>query len=380
MGALAGAHLTVDICQGAVPALLPFLIADRGISYASASLLLFAATLSSSIVQPLFGYYSDRRPLPWLIPLGVLTGAAGIAAAGLVGSYGFTFVAIFVSGFGVAAFHPEGSRFANYVSGARRATGMSMFSLGGNLGFALGPILITPAVLAFGLSGTLVVLIPNCVVALVLIHEMPRLRSFVPPLRSVADQDSAAPEHWRPFCLLVLVIGCRSCVYFGLLAFLPEYLIHVQHDSKATGDAALSVMLVGGAVGTVIGGRLADRIGRRPVLMGTMVLMPPLILAFMAVGGFASLLMVFLVGAVTVATFSVTVVMGQEFLPGRIGIASGVTLGFSIGLGGVIAPLLGVLSDASGLRTTLSVVAAVPVLGFLLTLLLPSGRRAAARV
>ncbi len=379
MGALAAAHMTVDSCQGAVPALLPFLIAQRGFSYASASLLVLAATISSSIVQPVFGYYSDRRPIPWLMPFGPLVAVSGIAAAGLVSSYALTFGAILVSGVGVAAFHPEGSRFANYVSGSRRATGMSLFSLGGNIGFALGPALIAPAVLIFGLDGTLVLLVPGCVVALVLAREVPRLISFAPARAGGGGRHAGPDDQWPAFGLLVAVIGCRSCVYFGLLTFLPEYLIHLGHTSKGTADAALTIMLLGGALGTVIGGRVADRIGRRPVLLTTMALLPPLIVGFTALSGGLALAMVGLIGGVTIATFSITVVMGQEFLPSRIGIASGVTLGFSIGLGGLLAPLLGLLSDAAGLQTTFYVLAAVPLLGVALALLLPPGGPATAR-
>ena len=133
-----------DIAQGSVPALLPFLKAADHLSLAALSALVLAATISSSVIQPLFGHVSDRVSLPWLMPLGPALGGLGIALAGFAPSYGLTFAAIVLSGLGVAAFHPEGSRFANYVSGARRARGMSLFSVGGNIGFALGPVLVTP--------------------------------------------------------------------------------------------------------------------------------------------------------------------------------------------------------------------------------------------
>src|SRR5205085_10801911 len=131
-----------------------------------------------SIIQPLFGHVSDRLSLPWLMPLGPALSGLGVALAGLAPTYPLTFAAIVVSGVGVAAFHPEGSRFANYVSGERRASGMSLFSVGGNVGFALGPVMVTPLMLVFGLSGTLFVLIPTLAMAALLVHELPRLKTF----------------------------------------------------------------------------------------------------------------------------------------------------------------------------------------------------------
>jgi FSR family fosmidomycin resistance protein-like MFS transporter len=161
MATLSAGHMLTDIAQGAIPALLPFLIVERGLSYAAASALILAATISSSVIQPLFGHISDRRSLPWLMPLGPALGGIGVALIGIAPSYPWTFAAVLVSGIGVASFHPEASRFANYVSGARRASGMSLFSVGGNVGFALGPVVVTPLVLIFGLSGTLFLILPT---------------------------------------------------------------------------------------------------------------------------------------------------------------------------------------------------------------------------
>src|SRR5947209_14306670 len=171
MATLSAGHLFTDLAQGAVPALLPFLITRDHLSYAAASALVLAATISSSVIQPLFGHLSDRLSLPWLMPLGPALGGLGIALVGLSSSYGLTFAAVLLSGVGVAAFHPEGSRVANYVSGARRASGMSLFSVGGNVGFAVGPLIVTPLVLVFGLHGTVFVLVPTWLMAAWLAHE-----------------------------------------------------------------------------------------------------------------------------------------------------------------------------------------------------------------
>ncbi len=371
MAVLSGGHLFTDIAQGSVPALLPFLHSRYHWSLAALSALVLAATISSSVIQPLFGHLSDRISLPWLMPLGPALGGLGIALAGFTSSYPLEFAVIVLSGIGVAAFHPEGSRFANYVSGPRRASGMSLFSVGGNVGFALGPAVVTPLILLAGLHGTAFVLIPTGAMAVVLSYELARLKSFRPDLVGGHVQRGDQHDAWRPFAVLAAVIAVRSFVYFGLVTFIPLYYVSDLHASKAFGNAALSVMLIGGAVGTLLGGRLADRFGRRAVLVGSLLLVPPLVVAFLLSGPVLALLFAGLTGAVTIATFAVTIVMGQEFLPGRLGISAGFTIGLSIGLGGVGAPLLGLLGDAHGLRAVFETVAALPVVGLLLTLGLP---------
>jgi FSR family fosmidomycin resistance protein-like MFS transporter len=371
MATLSAGHLFTDVAQGSVPALLPFLISRHHLGYAAASALVLAATISSSVIQPFFGHISDRRSIPWLMPLGPALGGLGIALAGLAPSYALTFAAIVLSGVGVAAFHPEASRFANYVSGARRASGMSLFSVGGNLGFALGPVLVTPLVLVFGLGGAALILVPTWLMAAVLLRELPRLRSFRTDVESARVKRSELRDDWGPFAILGGVIALRSFVYFGLVTFIPLYYVANLHTSKAAGNAALAAMLIGGAAGTLIGGPLADRFGRRVVLVGTMLALPPLIAGFLLSGPVLAVVFAALAGAATIATFAVTIVMGQEYLPDRLGVSAGVTIGLSIGLGGVGAPLLGLLADAHGLRVTFEVIAGLPLLALALTLALP---------
>ena len=305
------------------------------------------------------------------MPLGPFLGGLGVALAGIAPSYGWTFAAIVLSGIGVAAFHPEGSRFANYVSGARRSSGMSLFSVGGNIGFALGPVLMTPLLVVFGMHGTVFVLIPTWLMAAVLVHELPRLKTFRTDVVAGRVQKGDHHEAWGPFVLLASVIALRSFVYFGMVTFIPLYFVHDLHTSKAFGNIALAAMLLGGAAGTLIGGPLADRFGRRTVLIGSMAVLPPLVVAFLVSPPGLAVVFASLAGAATIATFAVTIVMGQEYLPGRLGVAAGVTIGLSIGLGGVGAPLLGILADAHGLRAVFETIAVLPVLALVLSLGLP---------
>jgi FSR family fosmidomycin resistance protein-like MFS transporter len=233
-------------------------------------------------------------------------------------------------------------------------------------------VLVTPLVLIFGLPGTLILIIPTSLMGLVLAREIPRLKRFRADLVGGRVQPSDAKDHWGPFTILGLVIALRSFVYFGFVTFVPLYYIHVLHTSKATGSVALSVMLIGGAIGTLVGGRLADRFGRRNVLRGSMIVLPPLIVGFLVSGPALAMVFAGLAGAATIATFAVTIVMGQEYLPARIGVASGVTIGLSIGLGGVGAPLLGLLADAHGLTAVFEVIAVFPLIALVLAQLLPA--------
>jgi FSR family fosmidomycin resistance protein-like MFS transporter len=372
MAALASGHAAADLCQGSVPALIPFLIAERGYSYGAAGVLLLAVTVGSSIVQPLFGAVSDRLSLWWLMPVGIALAAIGIAGVGVAPSFGLTVAAVGIGGLGVAAFHPEGARFANYASGERRGTGMSLFSVGGNAGFALGPVLITPAVLVLGLHGTLAVAILPAIAAIVLALELPHLRVRTAEAARAGQEETGGRDDWGAFSRLTAAVSVRSGVYFGLQSFVPVWFIHHYGSSEAAGNGALTAMLVAGAAGTLVGGRLVDRIGRRSVLVGSMALQLPLLLGFMAAGGGAlATVLLAAIGFVTIMSFSVTVLMGQEYLPHRLGIASGVTLGFAIGVGGVAAALLGALADHAGLTTVMWTIALLPAIGIAIVLTLP---------
>ena len=376
MTVVAAAHATADCCQGAVPALLPFLVAEHGWSYGTASALVLAGTLSSSVIQPLFGLWSDRRSQSWLMPVGVLMGTVGVALAAVAPTYALAFLSVVLGGLGVAAFHPEGQRYANYLSGSRRATGMSFFSLGGNTGFALGPILVTPAVALLGLQGALLLIVPGALVATLVALELPRLHSFHPE-RAPQGAQAARPDDWPAFGRLGVVIVARTFAFFGLLTFIPLYFVDVLSSSEETGNAALTVFLLGGATGTLIGGQLADRIGRRPVVVGALALCTPIVLLFAAIAAPAAMPLLFVAGASVVGSFSVTVVLGQEYLPNRIGVASGFTSGLAIGLGGFGATVIGLFADAYGLETTMVLVAFLPLVGVAAALTLPRERRPA---
>jgi MFS transporter, FSR family, fosmidomycin resistance protein len=377
LGVLGLGHLCVDLCQGAVPALLPFLAAERGYSYAALGALVLASTIGSSIIQPLFGVLSDRIARPWLVPAGLVLAGGGIAVAGPAPTYGWTVAAVAVSGIGVAMFHPEGAKFAGIASRAQVGRGMSLFSVGGNAGFALGPLLVTPLVLAFGLDGTLALLVLPLAAAVLTVRELPRLRALDGPgVMDAADGE----DDWGAFSRLGGLIALRSGVYFGLQAFVPAYFVAELASSEAVGNAALTFMLAAGAAGTLVGGVLVDRWGARAVLVGTMVAALPLLVVLPLTGAAVATVLLGAIGFVLIASFSVTVILGQAYLPSRLGLASGITLGLAIGLGGVAATALGAIADAYGLTAVLWTVAVLPVPAILLAFSLPAeARRTGAR-
>jgi len=370
LGVLGAGHLCVDLCQGAVPALLPFLAAERGYSYAALGALVLFSTIGSSIVQPLFGLLSDRIARPWLLPGGLVLAGTGIALAGPAPSYALTALAVMASGLGVAAFHPEGAKFAGLASRERKGRGMSLFSVGGNAGFALGPLLTTPLVLLFGLEGTLALIVFPLAAAVLTARELGRMRGLERGAEPAAG--GAGEDDWSAFGRLGGLIALRSGVYFGLQAFVPAYFVVELSSSEAAGNAALTIMLAAGAVGTLVGGGLVDRWGARAVLVGTQVLLLPLLVALPLTGAAPATVLLGLAGFVTIASFSVTIVLGQAYLPSRVGLASGVTLGLAIGLGGVAATGLGLVADSAGLDAVLWTIAVLPLPAVALALSLPA--------
>lgn len=405
IGVLALGHSFVDMAQGAVPAMLPFLHVHRGYSYAAGSALVLAITMTASAVQPVFGHFADRRSLPWLLPGGVLLAGAGIALAGMVHTYLLTFAMVALAGVGVGAYHPEAARYASYVSGSKGASGMSLFSVGGNAGFALGPVVVTALVLTLGIGGTAWLVFPYVVVAGVLSLSVAHLLSFrpgdghaagsrlagagssvatagprgaapaargaAPASRPAAAQPSPRQDRWGAFSLVAGISAFRSGTYFGLQAFVPAYFIAHFHAATGEGNAALTAVLAAGAIGTLVAGRLGDRIGLRPILIVCMGVVTPLLLLALPAGETASFVLLAIVGFFLIGNFSTTVVLGQRLLPNRIGIASGVTLGAAIGIGGIVAALLGVLADGIGLTTVMVVIALLPLPALALSLALP---------
>ncbi|GAA3658438.1 MFS transporter [Nonomuraea antimicrobica] len=356
---LAAGHATVDFYQGAVPALVPFLVADRGYGYVAASGIVLAATLLSSIVQPVFGVLTDRWRMPWLIPLSMLLSGAGVAAGGVTDSYVLTWLAVALSGLGVAAYHPESARLARIASEGSHVR-MSWFSLGGTLGFASAPVLVTPLLSVWGLGASPLLALPAVLGAVL---TLPAIRALGGQgSRSRAAAPVAGSDDWPAFTRLSMVIVFRSVVYVGLSAFVALFM-----GGGAAGAVALFVLFAGGAVGTVLGGRLAARWGRVRTMRLAYALAVPAVAGVVLVPGPAAYAFIAASSIALYAPFSLHVTLGQDFLPTRVGTASGVTVGLAVSVGGLASPLVGAVAEAASLRTALACLIVFPVLAWLLS-------------
>jgi FSR family fosmidomycin resistance protein-like MFS transporter len=299
----------------------------------------------------------------------VFVAATGVAVAGLAPSYPLALAAVAIGGAGIAAYHPEGAKFASFASGARRASGMAYFNIGGNAGYALGPIVITPVVLALGLAGTVVAALPVIAVGVAILLSLPLLRRLTPEARGL--RPVTEPDRPRAMALLVGVILMRSMTWFGLITFVPLWIVSLG-GTKAEGNRLLSLMLVCGALGALLVGPIADRFGLRKTLLGSTLALPPLVVVFVELGGPLGAVALALLGVCVVGTFGVVMVLSQSYLPRHVALASGLNVGLAVGLGGVAAVALGALADAVDLETALLVCAAAPVVAAVLVLLLPA--------
>src|SRR5262245_62135788 len=375
LGLLALGHLVVDMNQGAIAPLLPFLKPVFGLTYAASAVVLLAASMTSSLVQPVFGYLADRAPRRWLLPWSVLLAAVGVSLAGLAPSYGTLLALVVVSGLGVAAYHPEGSRTATQVAGDRKATGLSLFSIGGNIGIALGPPAVTLLVPWLGLPGTLGLLGPGVVVAALLGIVLPGL---VPaPTQPVASRARAGTgrDMRGAMALLIAVVTVRSWTQLGLVTYVPFLYVDVLGKDPRLVGPLLFLFLGAGAVGTLTGGPLADRWGPRRYLVASFLLSIPLIVLFLwRPGGWIAMAALAATGFVLLSSFSVTVALGQAYLPRHLGMAAGLIVGLAIGTGGLGVTLLGWIADHWGLYSALTVVATLPTAGLAAAFCLPEPR------
>ena len=375
---LSAGHTATDINQGALPAMLPFFIVAYDLSYTAAAVIVFAVNMSSSVVQPLFGLAADRMSKPWLLPGGLILAGFGLALTGLFQDYQSILMLGIISGIGIAAYHPEAARLVNFAAGDKKATAMSLFGVGGTIGFAIGPMIVTTALIRWGLEGTLVLMLPVTVMALVIIFYFPKFASLEKTWtknNSVSNSVSLK-EDWSAFVRIAVIVSGRSIIFFGLNIFIPVYWINELSQSKVAGALALTIFAGSGIFGNVIGGNLADKIGHKKVLLlgllGLTILLPILIAVENA--QIAALLLA-PIGFMLFTTYSPTIVMGQAYLPNRIGLSSGVTLGLAVAVGGGASPIIGKLADVYGVWMALASVSCLPIFILLLALSLPNSQK-----
>ena len=366
-------HLVTDLSQGALPMLLPSLKTALDLTYTQIGVLVLIQNVTSSIIQPIFGAITDKISLPWLLPISVFLSGLGLAITGFMPTYGTLILAVILCGFGVAGFHPQASKSAHFVSPeALRGRCMGAFSVGGNCGMALGStfmmFLIT---MPGGMHNTVWFVLPGAVTAILLWRN---LENVSPSSFHRAGEKKVAVQksiRWDMLLLLLTFIFFRSSLHAGLSTYIPLYFVNYLNGSPVTAGYLLSLFLGGGVFGTFIGATLSDQFGRKTIIAGSMVVVLPMVAAFPYTSGVLSMVLLTCIGFVLISSFATTLVLAQEIMPGYEGMASGLTIGFTIGLGGLGVTILGLIADTYGVPAIFTVLSFLPVAGLLLALPLP---------
>ena len=369
---LSAAHFVTDINQGGLPALLPFFKEALNLSYTMAGTVLLSANITSSIIQPAFGHLSDKRPIGWFLPLSPFIACLGLSLTGLISNYSVLLICVMVSGIGIASFHPEGFKTAYYFTGDKKATGMSIFAVGGNFGIAVGPILALTLVTSFGLKGTLSMILPGILIAIILFFNMSTFTTSVEFAHREAKKEVKAPlskNQKISFSLLVSIATIRAWIQFGLATYIPFYYINYLKGNPLYAGKLVSTFLLAGALGTLMGAPLADRWGHKRFLLISLILSFPLLLLFYYSSGFMAFILLGAAGMVLISTFALTTVMGQALLPQHLGIASGMMVGFTISAGGIGVTLLGTIADIWGVPMAIKAIFVLPLIAIGLALL-----------
>ncbi|PZF82667.1 MFS transporter [Jiangella anatolica] len=342
---LTAAHAGADLFQAAVPALIPFFVAERGMTYADAGLLVLAGSLASSVMQPLAGVVGDKVRAAWLQPLGLALAGLGLLAATLLDSFGAIAAALLLGGLGVAIFHPEAFRATRAAAAASPGAALGVFALGGNIGFALGPSLVVPLGAAYGIEAAGAVAVIPLAGALLLGRGIDSSG-----VEAAADPAATAalPSDWRTFGFATLGATAAAGVLFGLMAFAPVWFDETLGAGVGLGSAAVTGMLLAGAVGTYAAGTLGDRHGRRPVVLVSVLALVPLTAVLPLNGAFLAVALLVVIGFVLEGIFYPLVIVAQDGLPRHAGLAAGMALGLSVGIAAGTTSLLGVLVDANG--------------------------------
>ena len=377
IGVLSLAHMLNDLYSNYLPQMLPFLVAlTPSFTATRAAILVSAFTITSSLVQPLFGYFLDRQGKRWLVHVGTLWMAIMLSLTGIVHNYGLLVLLASLAGLGTAAFHPQASTMVNVLSGDRKAVLLSAFVAFGNFGFALSPLLLVPLFQAYGLHATLVTVVPGVLVAILLLLYAPRnnvLSGANTPFPVVVRSlKSAASE----LVAIIGVIAIRSLAYTGMLTILPLY-FKAQNLSNIAASHLVTIMLAAGAIGGVIGGFISDFYGRKRLIVGSLVVSTPLFFGFLNTQGTLSTIFLAFAGAALLSSFSVTVVAAQEAIPDNKALAAGLTMGFAGGIGGLAVILIGRIGDIWGLTSAVTILFLLPILAGLIGLFMKS--RPAAR-
>jgi len=361
-------HLATDICQSALPAILPLLKAKLLLSYTTAAIIILASNITSSVIQPLFGYLSDMKEKAFMLPVGCLAAGLGLSLLPIPNHYGIVLLLVIISGLGIASFHPEGFKTARFFTGERLAGGLAIFTVGGNLGLALGPVAATFVTTYFGFD-YLPLMIVFSVVFLVLLAFSRRSMTCAQTRSMTRGGSKTSPSKaaYTSVGMTVATVVMRSWTHFGLMTYIPLYYVDHEKGDPLYAGTLVSVFLLGGAIGTLVGSPLADRWGYKRYLIASLALTSLLLPLILIMHGPMLFVTLGAVGMALISSFTITIVMAQELMPNNLGIASGLMAGFAIGTGGIGVTFLGVIADHFGLPTALKSIMLLPLIGLLIS-------------
>ncbi|MFW6075225.1 MAG: MFS transporter [Chloroflexota bacterium] len=370
-------HFTVDMYGGILPILFPLLADDFALSNSAVGFIALAYTGAASLSQPLFGYLSDRFGSRYLAVGSMAWSAVMIGVVGLAPVYAVVLALALLAGLGSGAYHPQGASNAARVSGnVGRNTALAFYTVGGTSGFALGPLIGAAVVFAFGKAGLVVVIPYGLIVSVALYRQLVR-RGLGLPEDVKEKAASLGAILWKPLILIVVVVMLRSWVHGSVVNFIPLWF-----DEQGYGSGFYSTLqtavLAAGAAGTLTGGVLADRFGQKRILILSLLISAPLLVLFASTPGTQSLLLGPAFTFTVDMSLSVTLVMAQRFLPGRIGMASGFILGMGFVTGGVGVPITGGFADQYGIDTALMATAGLLIVAAAFAFFIP--RRATSDV
>jgi FSR family fosmidomycin resistance protein-like MFS transporter len=375
-------HLLNDSIQSVIPAMFPILEKSMGLTFSQLGMIAFSLNMVSSIMQPVIGMATDKKPVPFALPIGLTFTLFGVLGLAFASKYEWVVVSVLFIGLGSAVFHPEGSRVAYMAAGPRRGLAQSIYQVGGNTGQALAPVITALILVPLGQVGaawfTVVAAIAVGLLIYIAFWYTGRLQLELSTLskknQSAANSNKKISKAvWGALVLILFLIFARSWYISGMTNFYAFYAIEKYSFSIGQAQLFLFAFLVSGALGTFFGGPLADRFGKKAVIFLSMILTVPLSILIPFVPSAVAFILLILGGFILMSSFSVTVVYAQELIPGKIGTMAGLTVGLAFGMGAIGSIVLGYIADTFGLTSMIIFTGFLPVLG-ILTLLLPSDK------
>jgi FSR family fosmidomycin resistance protein-like MFS transporter len=380
LSAISGSHMINDMMQSLILAMYPILKGEFSLSFGQIGLITLTYQLTASLLQPLVGLFTDRKPQPYSLPVGMTSTLIGLMLLAFAPSFGVVLLAAAFVGIGSSIFHPESSRIARLASGGQHGLAQSVFQVGGNTGTAIGPLLAAAVIVPFG-QRSVAWFGLAALLGIVLLTQVSRWYATHHVGAAARKRPAAEAPYPRRVVIgavvvLLVLIFSKYFYVAGISSFYTFYLMERFGLSVQNAQLHLFFFLLASAVGTVAGGPIGDRIGRKPVIWVSILGVAPFALLLPHADLFWTTTLTIVIGLVLSSAFSAILVYAQELIPGKVGMVSGLFFGFAFGMGGLGAAVLGLFADRTSISTVYETVAYLPLLGIVAALLPKSARRA----